>query len=331
MTETETIPAMMKAVEIRDKKLVLTERPVPVPERGEVLIRVQAAGINRPDLMQRKGLYPPPPGVTDIPGLEIAGEIVSVGKGVISLRAGQEVCALVAGGGYAEYCVAPALQTLVIPKNIGVIAAAGIPETFFTVWSNLVMRGNIKKNDRVLIHGGASGIGTAAIQVARARGATVYTTAGTDEKCRAAEKLGAARAVNYRTEDFQTIIMKETKDRGVDLILDMIGGDYVPKHLDLLAPDGCHVSIAIQGGRKTEIDLFKIMSKRLTLTGSTLRPQTPAAKALIAKAIKKTLWPMIRRQRIMPVIDRVFPLAEAQQAHDYLEAGSHFGKIILRI
>lgn len=331
MNTKTAIPATMRAIEIRDKKLVSATRAVPVPARGEVLIRVAAAGVNRPDIMQRQGLYPPPAGVTDIPGLEVAGEIVAIGAGVVSLRTGQEVAALVSGGGYAEYCTAPALQTLVIPKNIGVIAAAGTPETFFTVWSNIAIRAKLKKRESILIHGGASGIGTTAIQVARALGATVYVTAGTDDKCRACEKLGAKAAINYRSEDFTARIAALTKGAGVDVILDMVGGDYMARNIDCLAPDGRLVNIAVQGGRRAEVDIFKIMSKRLTITGSTLRPQSPAQKAAIAKDIKRRLWPMLRRQRVLPVIDRVFALDDAQTAHDYLEAGQHFGKVILKV
>lgn len=331
MKDPVSIPETMQAVVIRDQRLVIEERPVPIPQRGEVLIKVAASGINRPDILQRKGLYPPPPGVTDIPGLEVAGRVIATGPGVPGARVGFDVVALLAGGGYAEYAVAPAQQCLSMPKNLGPIAAAGIPETFFTVWSNMVMRGRLEYGQRVLIHGGASGIGTTAIQMANALGAKVYTTAGTDDKCRAAEKLGAIRAVNYNTEDFAAVMLKETKEKGIDLILDIVGASYLKQHLNILAPDGKLVSIAVQGGAKAEIDIFKIMSKRLTLTGTTLRPQSVTAKAVIAKDLKRRVWPMIQRQKILPVIDRVFALADAQAAHDYLEAGNHFGKIILKI
>lgn len=331
MKEAPHIPETMQAIAINDGRLVVERRPVPVPQRGEVLIKVTAAGVNRPDLLQRQGRYPPPPGVTDIPGLEVAGRVIATGPSVPGARVGFDVVALLSGGGYAEYAVTSAQQCLSMPKNLGPIAAAGIPETFFTVWSNMVMRGKLEYGQRILIHGGASGIGTTAIQMAQALGAIVYTTAGNDDKCRAAEKLGAVRAINYKTEDFAAIIMKETRDKGVDMILDIVGASYMKQHLDILAPDGKLITIAVQGGAKAEIDLFKIMSKRLTLTGTTLRPQAAAAKAAIAKDLKRRVWPMIQRQKILPVIDRVFPLHDAQAAHDYLEAGQHFGKVILKI
>ncbi len=321
----------MTAAIIRDQKLVTAEVPVPMPRAGEVLVRVRAAGVNRPDLLQRRGLYPPPEGVTDIPGLEISGDVVMTGSGVSGIKTGQKICALVAGGGYAEYCVVPAVQCLPLPKNLGWIAAAGIPETFFTVWTNLFERGGLQKGERVLVHGGASGIGTTAIQMARAFGAKVYVTAGSDVKCTACLKLGANKAINYRAAEFDTEILRETDGKGVDVILDMVGGDYIPRNLKILAPGGRHVSIAMQRGRSAEIDIFQIMSKRLVMTGSTLRPQSTAAKGKIAKALKKNVWPFIARKRITPVIDRIYALSEAQAAHDYLEAGQHFGKVILRV
>jgi putative PIG3 family NAD(P)H quinone oxidoreductase len=325
------LPQTMTAAIIRDQKLVTTEVPVPMPRAGEVLVRVRAAGVNRPDLLQRRGLYPPPEGVTDIPGLEISGDVVMTGSGVSGIKTGQKICALVAGGGYAEYCVVPAVQCLPLPKNLGWIAAAGIPETFFTVWTNLFERGGLQKGERVLVHGGASGIGTTAIQMARAFGAKVYVTAGSDDKCAACLKLGANKAINYRAAEFDTEILRETDGKGVDVILDMVGGDYIPRNLKILAPGGRHVSIAMQRGRSAEIDIFQIMSKRLVMTGSTLRPQSTAAKGKIAKALKKNVWPFIARKRITPVIDRIYALSEAQAAHDYLEAGQHFGKVILRV
>ncbi len=326
-----TLPDRMNAAVIRDQKLVIEQVPVPHPARGEVLVRVRAAGVNRPDLLQRRGLYPPPEGVTDIPGLEISGDVIMTGGGVTGIKAGQKVCALVAGGGYAEYCAVPAVQCLPMPKSLGWIAAAGIPETFFTVWTNLFERGQLTKGERVLIHGGASGIGTTALQMARAFGAKVYVTAGSDDKCTACRKLGAAAAINYKTQDFVTEILRDTDGKGVDVVLDMVGGDYIGRNLKVLAPEGRHVSIAMQRGRTAEMDIFQVMSKRLTLTGSTLRPQTTAAKGRIAKALKKNVWPFITRKRITPVIDRIYPLEEAQAAHDYLEAGQHFGKVILRV
>lgn len=321
----------MTAIAIQNQRLKPATRPVPELNTGEVLIRVRAAGVNRPDLLQRKGLYPPPPGVTDIPGLEIAGEIAALGRGVKNLRKGQAVCALVAGGGYAEYCTAPAVQCLAIPKNMNWISAAAIPETFFTVWTNLFDRVGMKKGESLLVHGGASGIGTTAIQLARAFGISVFATAGTNEKCRACEKLGAVAAINYRHKDFVAEIMKETDDTGVDVVLDMVGGDYVARNLKILKTSGQHVSIAMQRGRKAEIDIFDIMSKRLILTGSTLRPQSVATKGAIAKALKKKVWPLFSRKKIAPVIDKVFLFQEAQAAHDYLEAGNHIGKVVLKV
>jgi putative PIG3 family NAD(P)H quinone oxidoreductase len=331
----------MKCIEIKDKQLALTERPIPKPKAGEVLVKVYAAGVNRPDIMQRKGLYPPPEGVTDIPGLEIAGEIAERGWGVKTLKNGQGVCALVAGGGYAEYCIVPEAQCLPIPKRMDFITAAGIPETFFTVWANLFDIGRLRKGETVLIHGGASGIGTTAIQMARAVGAKVFVTAGSDEKCRACKKLGAHLAINYVTDDFVAEALAATKDKGVDLILDMIGGDYIPRNLQALAVGGRHISIAVQHGRTAEIDILQVMQKRLTLTGSTLRPRSVAEKGAIAAALHKNIWPLLHRKnaffslfckkRITPVIDKVFPLAEAQAAHDYLESGVHTGKVILRV
>lgn len=325
------LPDTMTAALVRDQKLVPETVPLPVLKNGEVLVRVHAAGVNRPDLLQRRGLYPPPAGVTDIPGLEIAGEIAAVASGVRGIKAGQKICALVAGGGYAEYCAVPAAQCLPLPKKMGWIAAAGIPETFFTVWTNLFDRGGLKKGERVLIHGGASGIGTTAIQMAKAFGAEVFVTAGSDAKCAACLKLGAALAVNYKAQDFVAAVMRATDNAGVNAILDMVGGDYVARNLQVLAPEGRHISIAMQRGRTAEIDIFQIMSKRLVMTGSTLRPQSIAAKGKIAKALKKNVWPFVERQRITPVIDRIYALEEAQAAHDYLEAGQHFGKVILRV
>lgn len=315
----------MKCIEIRDQRLILTERPVPKTKAGEVLVKVHAAGVNRPDLLQRKGLYPPPPGITDIPGLEIAGEIA---RGPLK---GRKICALVAGGGYAEYCIVPTAQCLPLPKGMDFVTAAGIPETFFTVWTNLFDRGQLKKGETLLIHGGASGIGTTAIQIARAIGANVFVTAGSMEKCNACKKLGAQLAINYKAEDFVVKVLKETENKGVDVILDMIGGDYLPRNLKVLGIGGRHVSIAMQHGRKAEVDIFEIMSKRLILTGSTLRPRPLADKAAIAGALRKNIWPLLNKGKIKPVIDKVFPLAEAQAAHDYLEAGGHVGKVILRV
>ncbi|MBU6475000.1 MAG: NAD(P)H-quinone oxidoreductase [Alphaproteobacteria bacterium] len=315
----------MKCIEIRDKRLVVAERPVPQLKAGEVLVKVHAAGVNRPDILQRKGLYPPPKGASDIPGLEIAGEIVKgAGKG-------KKIVALVAGGGYAEYCAVPAKQCLPLPKNMDFITAAGIPETYFTVWTNLFDRGQLKKGETVLIHGGASGIGTTAIQIAKAFGAKVIVTAGTDKKCRACKKLGATHAINYKTKDFVAETLRLTKKAGVDVVLDMVGGDYLPRNLKLLKTGGRHVSIAVQGGRVAELDIPQVMSRRLVLTGSTLRPRSVADKAVIAKALHKAVWPLLNKGRLRPVIDKVFPLDAAQAAHDYLEAAAHVGKVILKV
>lgn len=315
----------MKCIEIVNQRLILAERTVPKIKAGEVLVKVHAAGVNRPDLLQRKGLYPPPAGVTDIPGLEISGEIVK-GPGK-----GKKVCALVSGGGYAEYCAVPAKQCLPLPKGMDFVTAAGIPETFFTVWTNLFDRGHLKKGETILIHGGASGIGTTAIQIARAFGTKVFVTARSDQKCAACRKLGAALAINYRTHDFVAETLKATKDAGVDVVLDMVGGDYLPRNLRTLRPGGRHVSIAVQGGRTAQLDIVQVMSKRLILTGSTLRPRPPEDKAAIAKALYKNVWPLLNKKKLAPVIDKVFPFKDAQLAHDYLEAGAHVGKVILRV
>jgi len=313
---------MMKAVEIRGQKLQTVTRPVPVPAKGEVLVKVHAAGVNRPDVLQRRGLYPPPAGVTDIPGLEIAGEIVGTK---------QKICALVPGGGYAEYCVVPKSLCLPLPKGFDFVRAAAIPETFFTVWRNLFDVGHLKKGESLLVHGGSSGIGTAAIQIAKAFGAKVFVTAGSDAKCKACKKLGAALAVNYRTQDFVAEVLKFTRARGVDVVLDMVGGDYLARNLKTLGAQGRHVSIAMMKGRMAEADIFEIMSKRLVLTGSTLRAQALPVKTALAKAVQKNLWPLLARKKIRPVIDRVFPLSQAQAAHDHLEAGNHVGKVVLRV
>jgi len=330
----------MKCVEIRDKKLFLTERPQPRPQRGEVLVRVYAAGVNHADILQRKGSYPPPPGVTDIPGLEISGEISERGRGVSGLKTGQKICALVSGGGYAEYCAVPAALCLPLPKNMEFTAAAGIPETFFTVWTNLFDRGQMKKGQTILVHGGASGIGTTAIQIARAFGVRIFVTAGSEEKCQACKKLGAHLAINYNSRDFVPEVLKATKGRGVDIVLDMVGGDYIHRNLKVLGKGGRHVSIAMLRGRVAELDILQVMANRLILTGSALRPAGIEEKAAIAGALQKNIWPRLDRKgaflslfckkRISPVIDKIFPLAEAQAAHDYLESGAHIGKVILR-
>ncbi len=315
----------MKCIEICGTRLVVAERPVPKLKAEEVLVKVHAAGVNRPDILQRKGLYPPPPGASDIPGLEIAGEIVTgAGKG-------KKIVASVTGGGYAEYCAVPAKQCLPLPKNMDFTTAAGIPETYFTVWTNLFDRGHLKKGETILIHGGASGIGTTAMQVARAFGAKVIVTAGTDKKCRACKKLGAQVAINYKTKDFVAETMRATKKAGVDVVLDMVGGDYLPRNLMVLKAGGRHVSIAMQHGRTAELDIFQVMSKRLILTGSTLRPRSVADKAAIAKALHKAVWPLLNKGKLGPVVDKVFPLTAAQDAHEYLESAAQAGKVILKV
>ena len=306
------------------------ERPTPTPGSGDVLIRVEAAGVNRPDVMQRLGKYPPPPGASDIPGLEIAGTIVGVGAEVSRWQSGDRVCALVSGGGYAEYCVAPAPQCLPIPYGLGPVEAAAIPETFFTVWTNLFQRANLQAGERVLIHGGSSGIGTAAIQLARAFGAEVYATAGSDNKCAACERLGAT-AINYRTHDFVQVIREVTSEHGVNVVLDIVGGSYLQRNIDCLAMFGRLVQIGLQEGAKAEINLRSIMQKRLTLTGSTLRTRSVEEKGAIAVDVERKVWPLIAARQIAPVIDRSLPLASAADAHRLLEAGEIVGKIVLTI
>ena len=305
-------------------------RRTPEPAAGEVLIRVAAAGVNRPDVMQRKGLYPPPPGASDIPGLEVAGEVVAVGRGVAEPELGDRVCALVAGGGYAEYCLAAAPLCLPIPGGFDPIQAAALPETFFTVWANVFERGGLRPGERFLVHGGASGIGTAAIQLARAFGASVFTTAGSAEKCRACEDLGAS-AINYREQDFVEAVKARTGGEGVDLILDIIGGDYLQRNLACLAIDGRLVQIAAQGGPRTEINLLPLMLKRLSITGSTLRSRSVPEKTAIADALKAKVWPLLEAGQIRPIIHAVFPLADAAQAHRLMESGRHIGKIVLGV
>jgi NADPH2:quinone reductase len=317
----------MKAIEIADGALRLCARPVPRPEAGQVLIRVAAAGINRPDLMQRAGKYPPPPGASDLPGLEVAGTIAA--SAAPEWKEGDAVCALLAGGGYAEYATAPAGQCLPIPAGLTTVEAAALPETVFTVWNNLFVRGRLRAGETALIHGGASGIGTMAIQMAVAFGATPLVTAGTEEKCAACRALGAALAVNYREADFVAAVLEYTKGNGADAVLDMVGGDYLPRNLDCLAPDGRHISIATQRGGRAELDIVKIMQKRLTLTGSTLRPRPVAEKAALAQGLREQVWPLIEAGRIRPLIHKTFPLAQAQAAHELMESGEHTGKVVL--
>jgi NADPH2:quinone reductase len=325
---------MMNSMEIAafggPEMLRLCRRPKPGPAAGEVLIKVAAAGVNRPDAMQRRGHYPPPPGASDIPGLEIAGEVVALGEGVAEPKLGDRVCALVTGGGYAEYCLAAAPLCLPIPNGLDPIRAAALPETFFTVWTNVFERGRLQAGERFLVHGGGSGIGTTAIQLARALGASVFTTAGSPEKCRVCEELGAV-AINYREQDFVGAIKARTGGEGVDLILDIIGGDYLQRNLACLAVDGRLVQIAVQGGPKSEINLLPIMLKRLTITGSTLRSRSVAEKAAIAVALKSRVWPLLQAGQIRPVIHAVFSFEDAPQAHRLMESSQHIGKIVLKV
>lgn len=312
--------------------LVLVERPDPVPGPGDVLIRVAAAGINRPDVMQRRGLYPPPPGASDIPGLEVAGRIIATGPGTAGWRVGDEVCALVSGGGYATLCVAPVRQCLPVPAGLDLLAAAALPETCFTVWTNVFERGRLQAGETALVHGGASGIGTTAIQLASARGARVLATAGSDDRCRICEGLGAARAINYRAEDFVAVVRQETAGRGVDLVLDIVGGSYLSRNLSVLAVEGRLVQIGLMDGEPTAaLDLRRVLGRRLTVTGSTLRSRSIEEKGAIADAVRRHVWPLIERGAVRPVIDRTFPLDEAAAAHRLMESGGHVGKIVLRV
>ena len=356
----------MRAIEISapggPEVLRLVERHRPRPGPGEVLICVTAAGVNRPDIFQRQGRYPPPPGVTDIPGLEVSGRVVEIGPAAESLPAGgaareggatrylpgierdgvhpeatwtpalgDHVCALVSGGGYAEYCVAPALQCLPVPDGLTDIEAASLPETYFTVWSNVFDRARLQPGESILVQGGASGIGVAAIQFATAFGCRVFATAGTAEKCAVCERLGAERAIDYRREDFAAVVRERTAGRGVDVILDMVGGDYLPRETAALAEDGRLVLINAMGGAKATLDLLEVMIKRLTITGSTLRARPVAVKAAIARALRDHIWPLLETGAIRPVVDRVFPLEQAAQAHAVMERGEHVGKIVLQV
>jgi len=309
---------------------MLVERPVPRPGPNEVLVKVAAAGINRPDILQRRGLYPPPPGAPDILGLEIAGEVVEAGEGAAEVI-GQKVCALVAGGGYAQYCAAPVGTCLLVPDAISLIEAAAMPETLFTVWVNLFERGFAADGDWVLVHGGASGIGTMAIALGGLFGLHVIVTCGTDEKCQAALDIGAEAAINYKTQDFVEEVARLTDGAGVAVVLDMVGGDYVPRNLKSLSVDGRHMSIAHQRGAKTEILIPEVMVRRLTLSGSTLRPRSVEFKTMVADEIAKTVWPYVEGGRLKPVIDSVFPLSKAAEAHARMEADVHVGKIVLEV
>src|SRR3954469_16997672 len=319
----------MRAIEVSapggPEVLVSADRPRPTPAGGEVLIKVAAAGVNRPDVMQRMGHYPPPPGITDIPGLEIAGTVEALGGGVTDWRVGDKVCALVAGGGYAEYCVAPAPQCLPIPRGMDFVHAAAIPETYFTVWTNVFERGRLTPGESLLVHGGSSGIGTTAIQLARALGSRVFATAGSAEKCAACETLGAERGINYKTEDFVAVVKELTGGKGVDVVLDMVGGDYFPRNMDALAMDGRLVSIAVLNGVKATINILTMMQRRLTLTGSTLRTRPIAEKGAISNALKARVWSLLNEGNVAPVIHATFPLRDASTAHRMMESGAHIG------
>jgi NADPH:quinone reductase len=329
------IPAMMMAIDPAQsggpEVLVLVERPVPTPGPNQVLIQIAAAGVNRPDVLQRKGHYPPPAGAPSIMGLEVAGEVVSRGEGVDSALLGQPVCALVPGGGYAEYCVADAGTLLPVPHGLSMVEAAAMPETLFTVWTNLFERAYAVEGDTVLVHGGTSGIGTMAIALGRVFGLTVIVTCGSDAKCKRAVDIGAHHAINYRSQDFVGEVARITAGKGCQAVLDMVGGDYVPRNLLCLAEDGRHVSIAVLGGAKTELFIPLVMQRRLTLTGSTLRPRSSAFKGLVADELARTVWPHVESGRLRPVVDRVFPLSDAAGAHALMDSGEHVGKIVLAV
>lgn len=329
------IPEVMTAIAISEpgNPLVLKpeRRPVPQPGEGEILIRVRAAGVNRPDVLQRKGAYPPPPGASDLPGLEAAGEVAAVGNGVTRWRVGDGVAALTAGGSYAEYVVVHETNALPIPHGFTFTEAAAIPETFFTVWHNVFQRGGLKAGEDFLVHGGSSGIGTTAIQLANAFGARVFTTAGSEEKCLACVSLGATRAINYREEDFVRVVKEETGGKGVEVILDMVGGDYVDRNYHAAAVEGRIVQIATLGGAKATADISRLMVKRLTHTGSTLRPRSVEFKAKIAAELEAEVWPLLAARKVQPVMDMIFPLTEAWRAHERMEEGEHIGKIVLDV
>jgi putative PIG3 family NAD(P)H quinone oxidoreductase len=309
--------------------LVPAERPRPAPQAGEVLIGVAAAGVNRPDSAQRRGVYPPPPGASDIPGLEVAGTIEATGPDAGDWRVGDRVCALVAGGGYAQYCVAPAVQCLPVPRGLDLVAAGAVPETFFTVWSNVFERGRLKSGEWILIHGGSGGIGMAAIQLAHVLGARVLTTAGSASKCAACERVGAERAIDYREVDFVAAVRDATGGRGVDVVLDIIGGDYLSRNIEVLAVEGRLVQIGLQGGSSAQLDMAPLLLKRLTITASTLRARSVAEKGALAAAVKANVWPLLESGAVRPVIHATFPLRAAADAHRLLESSRHIGKIVL--
>jgi putative PIG3 family NAD(P)H quinone oxidoreductase len=325
----------MIAIEIRQPGgpdvLVPVERPKPEPGPSDVLIKVAAAGVNRPDIIQRRGRYPPPPGASDIPGLEVAGTIDAVGASSGSWRVGDTVCALLAGGGYAEYCVAPGVQCLPAPRGLELTHAAAVPETFFTVWTNVFERGRLARGETLLVHGGSSGIGTTAIQLGRAFGARVFATAGSDDKCRACESIGAERAFNYREADFVQALREATGGRGADVILDMVAGDYIPRNLDALALDGRLVIIGLLGGSQAQINAEPVMRRRLTITGSTLRAREVAEKGRIAQAVHQHVWPLLESGAVRVLVHQVFPLAAAAEAHRVMESSTHIGKLVLTV
>ena len=329
------LPGEMTVVEIAapggPEQLKSAVRAVPQPSDGEVLVRVHAAGVNRPDVMQRQGRYPPPPGASDLPGMEIAGEVVALGPKVSGVSLGDKVTSLLPGGGYAGYAIAAAPLLMPIPKGLSMVEAAAIPETFLTVWTNLFERGRCKAGDTVLVHGGTSGIGTTAIQLATAWGARVFATAGSEAKARACEALGAVRGIDYKTEDFVEVIRAQTKGYGIDITLDMVAGSYVQRNLDIAAVEGRVVTISTLGGSRAEINLGMIMIKRLTLTGSTLRSRTVAQKAAVAEAVRQNVWPLLETGKVRPVIFKTFPLADASEAHRLMESSNHIGKIVLTV
>ena len=330
-----TLPEFMRAVEIRTpggpEALVPAKRPVPKPGPGEILVKVAAAGVNRPDVLQRMGLYPVPPGASDLPGLEIAGEVVACGAGASRWKAGDRICALVPGGGYAEYCTVPEGHALPAPRGLTMVEAASLPETCFTVWNNVYDRAKLAPGETLLVQGGSSGIGVTAIQMAVATGNRVLATAGSDEKCAACVKLGAEKAINYRTQDFAAEVKAATGGKGVDVILDMVGGDYVPKELKCLADDGRLVFIAFLRGPKTEMDINEVMRRRLTISGSTLRPRTVEYKSYVATNLREKIWPLVDAGKIKPVVFKTFALEQASEAHKLMESSQHIGKIVLQV
>lgn len=329
------LPQTMQGIEITKpggpEVMHLVEMPCPVPKENEVLVQVKAAGVNRADIFQRQGVYPPPPGITDVPGLELSGVVVAVGSRVTKFKVNDAVCCLVAGGGYAQYCVVPEATCMCIPGNLTFEQAASVPEVFFTVWSNIFEKAAVKPHEIVFVQGGSSGIGVSAISLCSAMGIKIYVTAGTDEKCRACEALGATKAINYKTEDFVQVMDEATGDRGVDVILDMVGGDYVSRELSMMAPNGRLVFIAALGGNKAELNLREVISKGLTLIGSTMRNQSLEYKANVLKGVEKNVWPLLKSGKIKPVIYNTFDLAQASEAHALMESSQHIGKIILKV